>query len=554
MVLYFTCEYRDPGGEEYIVYMGADKYENENLIEWGQTRDVWFHVDGLSSAHVYLRLPLAAAQDAGDRCGDLLDRIPEEVQEEMCQLVKANSIEGCKKTSVMIVWTPWANLHKDETCMQAGAVGFHDAKLRRLRRADKDKAVVKKLEKTRREAHPDLQQEKLAYERDAIKWRKNRDKGLRLSKSSKEKEERDAAQREIDERHAARDAFLAGVNGPPPPPDPFMVDALRDAQRDAQFPEEAARRRAGDGTSGLDGALGQLGVAEKAFTVTEAAEKAATPVWETEAIRRETMGAKKRWLHERGYGDAVPKDHGGDERRALAAAQSGTLSTDEDDAEVKAERAEEREAVEAIFGADLRPVDAARPDNICVTVTEHNSPHGAPPLVLDVLVTNVAPAYPRATPAVCVVGGGLTEAELRSCGAALFLRAHHMEGPVIFDLVAAAADEAAKAKVKAEAAGRRAVETGARKQRAALLGGSRRKGDASRGVSSSGDAKSRLGMFGGGGGAPGRGRGGRGRGRAGRGAPAPPPTKSAIDDLMYGSCSDSDSGDDMWDLGPKMEL
>ena len=68
MVFYFTCEYKDPGGEPYIVYMGADKYENEGLIEWGQTRDVWFHVDGLSSAHVYLRLPLAAAQDAGVRC------------------------------------------------------------------------------------------------------------------------------------------------------------------------------------------------------------------------------------------------------------------------------------------------------------------------------------------------------------------------------------------------------------------------------------------------------------------------------------------------------
>ena len=87
MVFYFTCEYKDPGGEPYIVYMGADKYENEGLIEWGQTRDVWFHVDGLSSAHVYLRLPLAAAQDAGTRCGDLLDRIPDPVVEEMCQLV-----------------------------------------------------------------------------------------------------------------------------------------------------------------------------------------------------------------------------------------------------------------------------------------------------------------------------------------------------------------------------------------------------------------------------------------------------------------------------------
>ena len=144
------------------------------------------------------------------RCGDLLDRIPDPVVEEMCQLVKANSIEGCKRASVMVVWTPWANLHKDETCMQAGAVGFHDSKLRRLRRIDKDKSIVKKLEKTRREAHPDLQQERLQYERDAIRWRKNRDKANRDSKNAREKAERDAARREIEERHAARDAFLAG--------------------------------------------------------------------------------------------------------------------------------------------------------------------------------------------------------------------------------------------------------------------------------------------------------------------------------------------------------
>ena len=209
MVFYFTCEYKDPGGEPYIVYMGADKYENEGLIEWGQTRDVWFHVDGLSSAHVYLRLPLAAAQDAGTRCGDLLDRIPDPVVEEMCQLVKANSIEGCKRASVMVVWTPWANLHKDETCMQAGAVGFHDSKLRRLRRVDKDKSIVKKLEKTRREAHPDLQQERLQYERDAIRWRKNRDKANRDSKNAREKAERDAATpRGARSRSATRRATL----------------------------------------------------------------------------------------------------------------------------------------------------------------------------------------------------------------------------------------------------------------------------------------------------------------------------------------------------------
>ena len=41
----------------FLVYMGKDKFENEKLIEYGWPEDVWFHVDDLSSAHVYLRLP-----------------------------------------------------------------------------------------------------------------------------------------------------------------------------------------------------------------------------------------------------------------------------------------------------------------------------------------------------------------------------------------------------------------------------------------------------------------------------------------------------------------
>ena len=153
MVFYFTADAKDPrDGEDYVVYMGADKYENEGLIEWGWKSDVWFHVDGLSSAHVYLRLPLKNAQCAcKQRCACLLERIPEGVVEDMCQLVKANSIEGCKKGSVMVVYTPWTNLHKDETKMQAGAVGFHNSAHRVLRRVDKDRQAVKRIEKTRRE-------------------------------------------------------------------------------------------------------------------------------------------------------------------------------------------------------------------------------------------------------------------------------------------------------------------------------------------------------------------------------------------------------------------
>ena len=31
-------------------------FPDEELIKWGWPEDVWFHVDKLSSAHVYLRL------------------------------------------------------------------------------------------------------------------------------------------------------------------------------------------------------------------------------------------------------------------------------------------------------------------------------------------------------------------------------------------------------------------------------------------------------------------------------------------------------------------
>ena len=66
--------------------MGKDKYENEDLIKYGQELDVWFHVDDLSSAHVYLRL----------NPGATMDDIPEDVLLDCAALVKANSISGCK--------------------------------------------------------------------------------------------------------------------------------------------------------------------------------------------------------------------------------------------------------------------------------------------------------------------------------------------------------------------------------------------------------------------------------------------------------------------------
>ena len=54
MVFFFTCS----SNPAIVIYMGKDKFENEELIKYAWPDcDVWFHVAELSSAHVYLRVP-----------------------------------------------------------------------------------------------------------------------------------------------------------------------------------------------------------------------------------------------------------------------------------------------------------------------------------------------------------------------------------------------------------------------------------------------------------------------------------------------------------------
>ncbi|CDQ63375.1 unnamed protein product [Oncorhynchus mykiss] len=60
---------------------------NEDLIKYGWPEDIWFHVDKLSSAHVYLRMPK----------GLTIEDIPKEVLIDCVQLVKNNSIQGQRR-------------------------------------------------------------------------------------------------------------------------------------------------------------------------------------------------------------------------------------------------------------------------------------------------------------------------------------------------------------------------------------------------------------------------------------------------------------------------
>lgn len=112
MVFYYTSR----GG--YHIYMGRDKFENEKLIQWGWPEDVWFHVDDMSSAHVYLRLKEVRPRPrAGWNLahlvyalwfvqGDTIDTIDPEALYDCCQLVKVLWRPRCfvRPQLTAIVW------------------------------------------------------------------------------------------------------------------------------------------------------------------------------------------------------------------------------------------------------------------------------------------------------------------------------------------------------------------------------------------------------------------------------------------------------------------
>lgn len=165
MVLYYTSTAVEP---PVTFYMGKDKFENEELLKYGLEQDIWFHVDKLSSAHVYLRLS-AELPD--------WENIPEKLLQDCSQLVKANSIEGNKKSNVTIIYTPWSNVKVSHSIfairlsliqsmqktgdMAIGAVTFHnDRKVKRFHIKERDNAIVNRLNKTKREVDVDHEAER----------------------------------------------------------------------------------------------------------------------------------------------------------------------------------------------------------------------------------------------------------------------------------------------------------------------------------------------------------------------------------------------------------
>ncbi|PIA42685.1 hypothetical protein AQUCO_02000261v1 [Aquilegia coerulea] len=177
MVFYFKAR---PDVGDYTIFMGLDKHENEELIRYGFPEDIWFHVDKMSSAHVYVRL----------NKGQTIDDISEGLLEDCAQLVKANSIQGNKVNNVDVVYTPWYNLKKTAS-MDVGQVGFHNPKMVRTVKVEKRlNEVVNRLNKTKVERTPDLK-----AEREAIGAAERSEKKVQM-RDKKRREEMERLEKE----------------------------------------------------------------------------------------------------------------------------------------------------------------------------------------------------------------------------------------------------------------------------------------------------------------------------------------------------------------------
>lgn len=142
------------------------------MIKWGWPEDVWFHVDNLSSAHVYLRL----------KPGQTLDDIPSSVLDDCAQLVKANSIQGCKMNNISVCYAMWCNLKKTAS-MEVGQVAFHnDKEVRYIKVEKKINEIVNRLNKTK------IEKKELNL------------KGEREERDRKEREDKKAIQRELKQK------------------------------------------------------------------------------------------------------------------------------------------------------------------------------------------------------------------------------------------------------------------------------------------------------------------------------------------------------------------
>ena len=373
--------------EDITCYVGRDKHENEYLIKYGWPGDIWFHVDGLSSAHVYFRVSTHAGPIPVT--GIPIDDLPEASVEDMCQIVKHNSIKGTKMASCKIVYTPHSNLKKEFT-MDSGTVTYHDTRLCRFRRCDKDRQRIKEIERSKVErTNVDYFAEMKANERRIIE-RKKRDRKM---------DQYDPIQEEI---HAERTKKVMGDQE-------SGIDAGLAALGEIKFESNPHALSGSDGVK-----RAEVEVNEPVWVI-EASSRMIEPVVDIQFLRARgytSQEAASAWAPDKSVVKALEELW-----RAAGGVDKPSLSTSIPSKIMEA-RQEEKEVLCAIFGEDEGVSFSEDEDafDIVLPVTAYEAPerYGLPPrLMLEVYVDNdVAPQYPNEPPILAVVGGGLPEAML----------------------------------------------------------------------------------------------------------------------------------------------
>lgn len=125
----------------------------------------------------------------------------------MCQLTKANSIEGSKKHAVDIVYTFADNLLK-RSGMAEGQVGFKvDSQRKVVKNVNKDRELYNSMKKSKREEFPDLHQQHIDH---MIIWEKKQQHKLLEKKWEEErifKALEEAKRKEEEEKKARAQLF-----------------------------------------------------------------------------------------------------------------------------------------------------------------------------------------------------------------------------------------------------------------------------------------------------------------------------------------------------------
>ena len=80
MVFYFESNVVQPPAK---LFMGLDKFENEELIRWGWPEDVWFHVDKVRgqvcTRTAHIRAVVIGARVSASAAGQAIEDVPSQL-------------------------------------------------------------------------------------------------------------------------------------------------------------------------------------------------------------------------------------------------------------------------------------------------------------------------------------------------------------------------------------------------------------------------------------------------------------------------------------------